>query len=132
MKTPNTKINALQGKNSIGSLRLKKLGVYSLLGGECRECGIKDERVLQIDHRYSDGNKERGLTRTQLYKKVMNNSRRYQLLCANCNWKKRTKDNRVQSNIKARGRFWKSTKIKIVAATLVTIFIIGIGVYEIL
>ncbi len=132
MKITGNKVNAVQGKKSIGSLRLRKLNVYSLLGGECKECGIKDERVLQIDHRYSDGNKERGLTRTQLYKKVENNTRRYQLLCANCNWKKRTKDYRVQSNVKARGRFWKSTKIKIVAATLVTIFIIGIGVYEIL
>lgn len=116
----------LQGRSSKQKYRERKLEVYSLLGGKCVECHVTDERVLQIDHRYSDGNKERGLSRSQLYKRVEKNSRRYQLLCANCNWRKRSKDIIVQS----RDNAWWRTKRTVIIGSLVGLFIFGIGVYE--
>ena len=72
----------------------RKAQIHSLLGGKCKHCGEKDTRVLQIDHVYGDGAQERreGLSRTQLYRNIEKETKRYQLLCANCNWKKREKD----------------------------------------
>ena len=116
----------LQGRGSRQRYKDRKLEIYSLLGGRCVECHETDERVLQIDHRYSDGNKERGLSRSKLYKKVENHTRRYQLLCANCNWRKRSKDVIVQ----ARDNAWWRTKRAITIGSLVGLFIIGLGVYE--
>ena len=117
---------SLQGRLSKERYRLRKRVIYDLLGNQCVACGITDERVLQIDHKYSDGNKERGLTRTQLYKRVENQTRRYQLLCANCNWRKRSKDFSVQ----ARDHIWWRTKRSLAVATIVSLFIIGLGVYH--
>ncbi len=116
----------LQGRLSKQRYRLRKQGIYDLLGNKCVACGIRDERVLQIDHKYSDGNKERGLTRTQLYKKVENQTKRYQLLCANCNWRKRSKDFSIQ----ARDHIWWRTKRTLVVASVVGLFIITLGVYH--
>ena len=72
----------------------RKAQIHNLLGGKCKHCGEKDPRVLQIDHVYGDGAQERreGLTRMQLYRSIERETKRYQLLCANCNWKKREKD----------------------------------------
>ncbi len=117
---------ALQGRLSKQRYRARKQEVYDLLGNRCVACGIKDERVLQIDHKYSDGNKERGLTRTQLYKKVEKQTKRYQLLCANCNWRKRSKDFKTQS----RDHIWWRAKRTLVVASVVGLFIIGLGVYH--
>ena len=117
---------ALQGRSSKQRYRDRKLEIYNLLGGKCVECNESDERVLQIDHRYSDGNKERTLSRSKLYKKVRNNTRRYQLLCANCNWRKRSKDIIVQS----RDNSWWRTKRTIIVGSLIGLFIIGIGVFK--
>ena len=117
---------AFQGRKSRERYKNRKLEIFSLLGSKCAKCNQRDERVLQIDHRYSDGNKERGLTRTQLYKKVEKNPRRYQLLCANHNWIKREKDFKVQ----ARDNVWWRTKRALVIASVVSLFIIAIGVYH--
>ena len=107
----------LQGRGSKQRYKDRKLEIYSLLGGRCVECHETDERVLQIDHRYSDGNKERGLSRSKLYKKVENHTRRYQLLCANV-------------IVQARDNAWWRTKRAITIGSLVGLFIIGLGVYE--
>ena len=117
---------ALQGRGSKQRYKERKLEIYNLLGGRCVECHETDERVLQIDHRYSDGNKERGLSRSKLYKKVEKNTRRYQLLCANCNWRKRSKDIIVQSQ----DNNWWRTKRTIIIGSLIGLFIIGLGAYE--
>ena len=81
--------------------------IHTLLGGKCKHCGEKDTRVLQIDHVYGDGAQERreGLSRMQLYRNIEKETKRYQLLCANCNWKKREKDfkRNKPSNFKVRG-----------------------------
>lgn len=59
------------------------------LGGKCSICGNDDLRVLQIDHVNNDGNKERRLSRTIIFRKIINMTSfearlKYQLLCANC------------------------------------------------
>lgn len=76
--------------------RLKcKLDTYKVLGNKCKICGFKDIRALQIDHINSDGKNDRvsGGYRYQFYKRVLASvqakEKRYQLLCANCNWIKR-------------------------------------------
>ena len=85
----------------------RKREVHKLLGGKCKHCGEKDPRVLQIDHVKSDGNRERrnGQTRGQLYRNIQKRPKRYQLLCANCNWRKRDKDFKVQRRFKQRFKY---------------------------
>ncbi len=80
----------------------KKKEVYAFLGNECINCGNQTESVLQIDHVYSDGNVERRTQkrgRLALYHRVMESPERYQLLCANCNWEKRSVDFKVQRGL---------------------------------
>jgi len=74
------------------------------LGGKCANpaCqwlnddgsrGCMDIRCLQIDHVLGGGNQERkqGLAGYKLYKDVVaDTTGKYQLLCANCNWIKKT------------------------------------------
>jgi len=65
-----------------------------LMGGKCVRCGESDWRCLQIDHVNGDGNKDRNQRNnyTKYFKgiieEVKTGSKRYQLLCANCNWRK--------------------------------------------
>jgi hypothetical protein len=68
--------------------------VLELLGGKCVKCGETDWRCLQIDHVNGGGSKEIDKIGRRLYMKkikedVLNGSRNYQLLCANCNMRKR-------------------------------------------
>lgn len=83
-------------KKKLSYIARRKQQVYKLLGNKCKKCGIRDTRVLQIDHVNSDGYLERHLSRSQLYSRVLKEPKRYQLLCANCNWKKRPKDFKKQ------------------------------------
>jgi hypothetical protein len=71
------------------------------LGDKCVRCGIADHRVLQFDHIYGDANtdpwtyrKSNGSTgmthRWYQYKDIAKmGTKKYQILCANCNWIKR-------------------------------------------
>lgn len=54
--------------------------------------GCTDTRCLQLDHIDGGGNKERDeLSGVGVYLKALNDmTNSYQLLCANCNWIKRT------------------------------------------
>ena len=70
-----------------------------LLGSRCFTCGFSDVRAIQIDHVNGDGAAERKAARgTMLYKPMLKLftenpaefALRYQLLCANCNWIKRS------------------------------------------
>jgi hypothetical protein len=79
--------------------------VLIFLGGKCSnpDCrwlnedgtfGCKDRTMLQVDHVYGGGYEERKkLKATQtIYQKVLKDTEgKYQLLCANCNWKKGSK-----------------------------------------
>lgn len=71
----------------------KRMKVFELLGGKCVQCGETDWRCLQIDHINGGGCKHHKLKQTWgVMIDVINDPDRkskYQLLCANCNWKKR-------------------------------------------
>ena len=68
--------------------------VLRVLGSKCARCGESDPRCLQIDHINGNGEKDRGSKRGARYHKrvywsILRGSKDYQLLCANCNWKKK-------------------------------------------
>jgi hypothetical protein len=73
----------------------KRLELISLLGGKCVRCGESDWRCLQVDHINGNGKIDRrkraGSKAWTVYliEKIKNGSKDYQLLCANCNWKKK-------------------------------------------
>lgn len=92
-------------RKKISAIARKKQQIYKLLGNKCKKCRIRDKKVLQIDHVNGDGHLERNLSRSQLYAKVLQEPKRYQLLCANCNWKKRPQDFKKQKR-RQKG-FWK-------------------------
>lgn len=69
--------------------RIKKKAIDSL-GNKCVKCGESDWRCLQIDHINGKGNQERKtLGAYKMSNKVLKHPELYQILCANCNWKKR-------------------------------------------
>lgn len=71
-------------------LRMRKQ-IESLLGCKCAACPVNDRTKLQIDHIEGGGRKEFGvLAPHQVYRKILIDPTGYQLLCANCNWRKRT------------------------------------------
>ena len=75
----------------------KKAKVFNLLGNKCIICGYSGT-ALQLDHINGNGNAERKkfsgnfLYHSQLFNAISNGSKKYQLLCANCNWEKRVKN----------------------------------------
>jgi len=71
-----------------------KIEIYRLLGNKCKGCGVDDFRVLQIDHIEGGGRNEKKKLTSVRYQSfvllsILNKEKRYQLLCANCNWIKR-------------------------------------------
>lgn len=78
-------------KNYVQRLRKE---VYDLLGNKCIKCGYIG-LALQIDHVNDDGAKERkrfhcanATFLNHVLRKLKENSKEYQLLCANCNTEK--------------------------------------------
>lgn len=83
--------------------RLLRASIVVFLGSKCanQNCkwineagtiGCNDPHMLQIDHKNGGGTQERKLYNRcvfALYKLIYKYPDRYQLLCANCNWKKR-------------------------------------------
>jgi len=73
------------------------------LGSKCVRCGFDDIRALQVDHIEGDGWKDRGKS-DRMYKKILAGQEGYQLLCANCNWIKKTeKDENPRFGCKVAG-----------------------------
>lgn len=72
-----------------------RLLVLGLLGCKCKICGFSDYRALQIDHVDGGGCKEKrvGNKNKYYYNELLKGSKKYQLLCANCNWIKRFENN---------------------------------------
>ena len=74
-----------------------RMMLLEILGGKCVRCGESDWRCLQIDHVKGNGFRERktakskGMNYTlQLLRRVQEGKgSQYQLLCANCNFRKR-------------------------------------------
>lgn len=72
--------------------------LFDLLGNKCVKCGFLDKRALQIDHINGGGRAERIKYNTKdfhriVLKSLKSKEKKYQLLCANCNWIKRTEKN---------------------------------------
>lgn len=68
--------------------------VLELLGARCGRCENNDPRVLQLDHLFGGGSRERRAIRTNCsYKRALEYPEEYQILCANCNWIKRAELN---------------------------------------
>lgn len=72
--------------------------LINLMGGRCVICKFSNFRALQVDHINGGGNKEiNSLGRSKyiytLFRQYHENKKqffkKYQLLCANCNWIKR-------------------------------------------
>ena len=82
-------------------LRNERMAVVEALGRKCVDCGFEDVRALQIDHVGGGGSKERkerpykGSFHKHVLRSFLNNEKRYQLLCANCNWIKRSVNNEL-------------------------------------
>ena len=81
----------------------RKQEIHSLLGNKCIKCGFEDSRALQIDHINGGGYTERkqyNKSPSKYYKNILNSiinkENKYQLLCANCNWIKRFKNNEIK------------------------------------
>ena len=87
-----------QNPDKVRAQRVRYLNRYrekilDILGRECVHCGYSDVRALQVDHVDGDGylhRKGRGYSQHKLHKDVAANPARFQTLCANCNWIKRT------------------------------------------
>jgi hypothetical protein len=81
--------------------RRMRQAVLDLLGGKCAGCGIDDPRILQVDHLNGDGHHERKHFSPSVRQKMVLESfsrgeKRYQLLCANCNWIKRVENHETK------------------------------------
>lgn len=55
------------------------------MGSRCERCGIDDIRLLDVDHRYGDGKKDRDhFSGAAYYRHLQRNLARVGLLCCNC------------------------------------------------
>ena len=70
--------------------RSQRQKALAFLGNKCIHCGETDWECLQIDHIDGGGCKEfRKIGPQGIVRKVLKGAKDYQLLCANCNWRKR-------------------------------------------
>ena len=96
--------------------RRRRQEILDHFGGACLWCGFDDPRALQIDHVFDDGADHRrslsstgrskntaGKVQTMLRRMIRNgeDTSRFQLLCANCNWIK--KDEAIDRGIRSIG-----------------------------
>ena len=83
------------GRRSYHKLRNS---VIESLGGVCSRCGFSDSRALQIDHINGGGTKElRSKSPSEFLHRVLEiGDVEYQLLCANCNWIKRSERGEIR------------------------------------
>lgn len=79
--------------------RRRRREILEILGGSCVKCGFTDPRALHIDHVNGGGSKERktyGHSPSALLRKVRESldsgKHTYQILCANCNYIKRSEN----------------------------------------
>lgn len=95
-------------REHVARLRAK---VFKKLGNKCVKCGFTDKRALQIDHIFGGGYKEnRGHSVSTNLKRVLRyGKKRYQILCANCNWIKRHERKEFGRGVK--GGYYRRTPI---------------------
>lgn len=71
------------------SYHKRRREAVAILGDSCVWCGHVDPVTLQIDHINNDEAKERK-NRSGMHKRIIEGETdAYQLLCSNCNWRKR-------------------------------------------
>lgn len=93
--------NPVKFRESVSRYRKKlRSEVIDLLGGVCKNCGFSDKRALQIDHILGGGKKEilsfsGAHYLNRIKKSIKSCEQKYQILCANCNWIKRSENNEV-------------------------------------
>jgi hypothetical protein len=81
---------ALKAKTS---WRIWKEKAVALYGSKCTICGFSDTRALQFDHVNDDGYADRKTRKSlSIHPREIHNDAtgKFQLLCANCNWIKRS------------------------------------------
>jgi hypothetical protein len=66
--------------------------VFVILGSECSNCGCNDKRILQVDHVNGHGYSERKTSKKIPFKNIEKNPEKYQILCPNCNWIKKSEN----------------------------------------
>lgn len=75
----------------------KRQELIALFGGKCVRCEFDDYRALQLDHKIAVGHKRKSFSSATLVRMMQKDEKGmreiYQLLCANCNWIKRHKNN---------------------------------------
>lgn len=84
-----------------------RTATIKLLGGACKKCGYDiDIRALQIDHIYGDGYIDRRKNSNKFYREtweaVVGGSDRFQVLCANCNFIKRSENREYKKSRRVR------------------------------
>src|SRR2546427_4881046 len=84
-----------------------RMNLIQILGNnKCVRCGFGDLRALQLDHIKSDGKRDRmrfknnNLMYFYYYDHLNEAKRKLQVLCANCNWIKRSTNNEEPWNEK--------------------------------
>lgn len=109
-------------------VRKLKDNVLEKYGRKCNQCGFSDPRALQLDHVNSDGYAERlVITGLTVFRKALSDTKgRYQLLCANCNWIKRSTHNEMPRRRKSKK--WE-LRIPPTDKTL-ALFVSGISIEE--
>lgn len=104
-------INIVQKRNSQRRRNIElREEIFKLLGNKCERCGFDDYRALQIDHIEGHSSKDKvnikdnPITGVVYYNKVLNTinnkqTNKYQLLCANCNWIKRSENKETRKRL---------------------------------
>lgn len=101
-RKPNNEMLNTAVAKSIHNARIRAINI---LGGKCKSCGFDDMRALQIDHILGNGNKDREnkMVGYKLYLEIINNlnsRKKYQVLCANCNWIKRHDNKETRNGVR--------------------------------
>ena len=77
----------------------RKEEIYKYLGDKCAKCGFSDKRALQFDHVNGGGTqdvlkfKSKWAYLRHILEEAINNTGKFQVLCANCNAIKRIENN---------------------------------------
>ena len=80
-----------RGRELYRKQKYKVLSHYSNGDPQCLHCGITDIDVLSLDHIDGGGTQHKKVTGGHNYRWIINNNfpGGFQILCFNCNWKKR-------------------------------------------
>lgn len=95
--------------------RLRVLSHYSKGIPFCNNCGVKDERVLSIDHINDDGYKHRKeINQSSIVFWIVKNNfpKGFQVLCHNCNWLKELESRKNKFDTRNKKEYKPLTNIK--------------------